>query len=732
MCVANCNPVIAGSGDGFPMDGADLSAALVESANEVYQYITDMQFATDPPLGMSVSDVISYVVGEGYAVLHLEGQVPDTCGLMLMVGDRVLQDSDAGFDRYDEVSRTIVVRPGADVLEDMAEKSPKVRLISDMRFLISTVGEFYRRYGGFLTMPLSDPVASAPVYPEGSEPSRGQRDAVANVLTHRTSYVWGAPGTGKTQFVLAACIRACMAAGRKVAVFAPTNNSVEQVLRGVMKAVPPDDPMWEGTIRLGVPTKSFFRDHPEMCEDRQAQRRIAECERVLDCLGEVLYERSCDDLLHDFESLRSAAFSAEEDPEGNVMLRDHADLRGSFQDMLPFLAMRPATRDLALEASRRDFRSVIGDLFDAVYRRQRPAADIEEYEGWSDADLMSAMMETESEMKALMSRTTGVRLERAVLIAATPHQFISRFRPKGSEEDGRPELDVDHIFLDEAGYCGLMQAASLFTNGVPVTFLGDHMQLPPVSQLDDEVLRSAAERGGRLKLGFLWNMSSLHCETLITEGPGVLSAIYLSDGEPVLRSTPRSDLTESHRFGRNLARVLDSLVYMNGLSGSPDGGDLEIVCIDAVCTSREGRDNRAEAEAVREFLRREKPDPGDVAVLTPYSVQLSVIKRMVGRRYRDSVMTVHGSQGREWDAVVLSVADNGIESREVPLRFTSSQTPIGKKVINTAVSRAKRRLVIVCDRDFWMSRQEELIGGILREVRPEDVEVFNRRCPDAS
>ena len=139
-----------------------------------------------------------------------------------------------------------------------------------------------------------------------------------------------------------------------------------------------------------------------------------------------------------------------------------------------------------------------------------------------------------------------------------------------------------------------------------------------------------------------------------------------------------------------------------------------------------------EAEAVREFLRREKPDPGDVAVLTPYSVQLSMIKRIVGRRYRDSVMTVHGSQGREWDTVVLSVADNGIESREVPLRFTSSQTPIGKKVVNTAVSRAKRRLVLVCDREFWMSRQDELIGGILREVRPEDVESFNRRCPDAS
>ena len=82
-------------------------------------------------------------------------------------------------------------------------------------------------------------------------------------------------------------------------------------------------------------------------------------------------------------------------------------------------------------------------------------------------------------------------------------------------------------------------------------------------------------------------------------------------------------------------------------------------------------------------------------------------------------MTVHGSQGREWDTVILSVADNGIASRDVPLRFTSSQTPIGMKVVNTAVSRAKRRLIVVCDRGFWTSRKDELIGGILGEVPPD-------------
>ena len=714
------------------MDGEEVSRFLIESTNQVYQYVTDMQYATDPPLGVSVTEVSRYDIGGDYAVLHLSGPVPDITGLMLMVGDMLIQESEAGFERYDEISRTVVVRPGRDVLAEMSSQEVRVRLLSDMRFIISAVGDFYRRYGSLLTLPSIDPVSVDPVFPDGREPSERQVVAVQGILSSRMSYVWGAPGTGKTQFVLATCIRACIGAGRRVAVFAPTNNSVEQVLRGIISALPTDDPILKGTIRLGVPTRRFLVEHPEMCEDRQAQRRIGSCMKVMDCLEEVMYERSCDQLEWELEELLRDAVSRREDDRGRVMLRDHPDLLEDFSEIVPFLMSRPVTRDIAVRSDDTDFRSVMGSVIQALYDRERPAADIDEYLEWTDEDIMAALFESRHELESLLDLDTGTRLEKASLIVATPHQFISRFRPRGSDDDGRMELDVDHIFLDEAGYCGLMQAASLFTNGVPVTMLGDHRQLPPVSELDDEVLRSAAERGGRLGYAFFWNMSSLYCEALLTGGPGILSGMYVRSQEPVFHITARADLNESHRFASNLAGILDRYVYHNGMTGSSGGGDLRIMCIDAVCGSRDGRGNRAEAEAIRMFLREESPDPSKIVVLTPYSVQLALIKRMVGGRYRDSAMTVHGSQGREWDTVILSVADNGVLSRDVPFRFTSSSTDIGMRVINTAVSRAKRRLILVCDREFWLQREDELIGGILREVAPEDVWNFNRQCPDGS
>ncbi len=708
------------------MEGEGIAEALVESARAVYEYVQDMQFATDPPLGVSSTEVVSYEVGDGFAVLRLESALQDTSGLMLMVDGSLVDEEGSGFTRYDEISRTIVARPGEDVLAVMRESSPRVRVVSDLKFLISSAGEFYRRYGDLLAMPEPRPVPSSPRYPEGSDPSPEQEEAVRTVLRSGTCYVWGAPGTGKTQYVLATCIRALFDAGRRVAVFAPTNNSVEQVLRGILRAFADDPSVTGGIVRVGVPSSTFLREHPGMCEDRQAQRRMEGLCRSIDMLEEVMYERACDVLEWEVLDLRARACRRPPDGEGRVMLIDNPDLAEPFASLSGLLSMRPATRELASSAVRRDFRDVMGDVVSELYCRGRPAADLEEYSGWSDADLLSEIMEMDRERRELSATTAG-RIGKARIVAATPQQFMSRFRPRGTAEDGRLELDVDHIFLDEACYCGLVNALSLFTNGVPVTFLGDHMQLPPVSQLDDSILRESASGVGRLRYGFLWNMSALYCEGAFEPGVRWLAEAFCVGSPPMLRRTARADLTQSHRFGQNLASVLDRFVYCNGMSGRQDGGDLEILCIDAVCQDRDGRGNRPEAEAVRRFLDRECPDPSGIAILSPYTAQTRMLRSAVGRAYRDCVSTVHGSQGREWDTVVLSVADNGTESREVPYRFTSSSTEMGLRVVNTAVSRARRRLIIVCDREFWMDREGELIGGILREVPPEDVEVFNRR-----
>ncbi len=689
------------------MDPESLSRILTDSASSVLSYIEDMQFATDPPMGVSVTEVHSYDVKDGYAVLHLQSLPQDTGSLMLQVDSQLLVGDEAGFTRYDEVSRTIVVHPGPGVLSAMSIAHPRVRVLSDMKFLVMAVHEFMSRHSGSIGVPCRPPSAGEPVFPLGAEPSEQQRKAVDSILSSPLSYVWGAPGTGKTQFVLATCIRTCIESGMKVAVFAPTNNSVEQVLRGILKAFD-ERKLGKGILRLGVPTKSFLLEHPDMCEDSQAQKRADRLKKSIENLEEVLFERTCDRIRGKVDDLSERL----EVMEGTATIALSPEMG---REMAPILTLCSRTVTIDCDADR-DLREILSEARSALYDRDRPALDIEEYRNMTDSDVVGMISLLERELESISSRCTSRRVKDVSIVAGTPLQFISRFRPRGSADDGRMELDADRIFLDEAGYCSLMHAIALFTNGVPIAFLGDHMQLPPVCEMDRELLERWSRGNTRMRDAFLWDMNALHCETLITGTRDELAGSYRSGAEPRLDLTVRSDLTESHRFGPNLARILDSFVYHNGMTGHGER-NLRILCIDARCTKRKERENEAERDAVVAFLKAESPEPVSLAILTPYAGQVKLLRRSVGK-YRDCVMTVHASQGREWDTVVLSVADNGVLSREVPFRFTSSSGEMGLKIVNTAVSRAKRRLILVCDRSFWISKGDELIGRIAEEAEP--------------
>ena len=590
------------------MDREELSKVLPDSASSLYSYVEDMQFATDPPMGMSVSEVSSYDVRGDYAVLHLFSPLQDTESLMLMVGSDLYHGDEAGFTRYDDVSRTIVIRPGPELLTLLSVGHPSLMVVSDMKFLIRAASEFLSKHSRSIGFPPRPPSEWEPIFPDGSSPSEQQISAVESILSNGLSYVWGAPGTGKTQFVLATCIRTCIAHGLKVAVFAPTNNSVEQVLRGILKAFDKKE-LGDGILRLGVPTKEFLLDHPEMCEDVQAQKRADRLRKSIANMEEILFERTCERMKPNIERIgeRLEAMGGTDNLEGNVM-----------DDMKPVLSLCSSKMLDIGSLDGKDMRSVLAEAKSALYDRDRPALDIDEYVGISDSEIAELISSMEEELDRILSRCTSRRVKDVSIISGTPLQFISRFRPRHSEDDGRMEMDADRIFLDEAGYCNLVHAACLLSNGVPIAFLGDHMQLPPVCEMDSDMLAASASNGGRLKNAFLWDMNALHCEELLFWPRDALALAYASGAEPEFRATARCNLTESHRFGQNLASILDRAVYHNGMTGLGKG-DLELYYIDAIGAERKERGNEAEKTAIFEYLAKESPDPRSIAILTPYA-----------------------------------------------------------------------------------------------------------------
>jgi len=306
------------------------------------------------------------------------------------------------------------------------------------------------------------------------------------------------------------------------------------------------------------------------------------------------------------------------------------------------------------------------------------------------------------------------RSKKVKILAMTP--YILMGRPALFEEDGI--IDVDHIFIDEAGYANLIQTMPVFMCGPPVTMLGDHMQLPPVCEIDREkiVTWATGDFDGYMKNAFMWDQSARFIESFLYEDIDQVRRLYLEDKGPDYSKTARVNLTKSHRFADSMARILDKSVYDNGIRGLEDA-HLEVICYNVVGKNPDIRVNIKEAEAITAYLKKNRKNLGSFVVLTPYRDQRSKIISMNPDK-ESHILTIHGSQGREWDTVMISVSDNRTSNREVPYRFTSSLPPnVGMKVMNTAVSRAKKRLIIFCDYEFWAGRAKrgDLLGMIVAD-----------------
>ncbi len=78
-------------------------------------------------------------------------------------------------------------------------------------------------------------------------------------------------------------------------------------------------------------------------------------------------------------------------------------------------------------------------------------------------------------------------------------------------------------------------------------------------------------------------------------------------------------------------------------------------------------------------------------------------------------MSIHKSQGQEWNTMIIFVVNfqsNGAHG----MWFTNTTNKMSKglKVINTAVSRAKKRLILVGHHGFWIAQENQLLGELFR------------------
>lgn len=311
-----------------------------------------------------------------------------------------------------------------------------------------------------------------------------------------------------------------------------------------------------------------------------------------------------------------------------------------------------------------------------------------------DEDLDEATaFQIREELNNLEPRLTANRIRTVSIVAATTDTFLARFT-------GAYALDYhpDHIYLDEAAYCPLIKALPLLSLAPGrLTMLGDVHQLPPVTQLNDDEVRQNLEL-------VLWTRPAVLLGAVFSDS---LLDLYLRSGINSLPYTEVRYLTHSFRYGFELGSVLSGLVYNGNLMGmAPEG--TELIVLDAPARGvMPKRTSPPEADAIRQYLAAAEPQ--NCAILTPYCNQATLLRNRLPQPFRKAVKTIHATQGQEWDTVILSVVDN----RNMFLTDSTNSIAHGQEVINTAVSRAKRRLIIVCDESFWRCQEGQLLQELI-------------------
>lgn len=632
-----------------------LQDEAVRSAEIYLDYLIEHK---DEGLGMvraQVRSVQSSLLG-GEMLLFTDRVMRSAEGLVIRIGGTVYENSDQ--EEYFKVlsvsRRKVLIAPkeelAAHIEASISSKEPVI-LETDLTFLVKRVLHWYEKHGDKVRLPSKQPVCALdPDNPISL--SENQYNCARLAMTTPLSYIWGAPGTGKTKHVLTSCVLSYIRAGKKVILVAPTNNALEQSLSGLLRALSLEasmDPVGK-IIRLGVPGDAFRRVWPSICEEGAMEWLKMDIREKIDALDNRI--REIDEIL-----------SGKRDASANELIAS-----GS------------------IETLKTEKKRCISRKNDLLIKNR----------------------------KLNENRNIAPMLNEFSVVAATVDSCLFRIQPDGA-------FEPDHIFLDEAGFCNVIKGMTLLGFGKPLTLLGDHMQLPPVFEGENDLLQDPEK-----KLARLWKISSLYLEDAVVCGSLESFCAYDPVKPPRFERMFKDNLVETYRFGSELAQILAKRIYGPQFN-SKSINETKIVFINAPKKpedkekdgdGKHRRISHSEAKCARALIEANMNRVGvTMGIITPYRKQRRLLSETMDRLYKkykreeedmeDDIVTVHQSQGREWDILLFSITDAFDE-----MYFTNSRDMNALKLINTAVSRARKMLVLIGDAEDWKGKNGQMISEL--------------------
>lgn len=332
--------------------------------------------------------------------------------------------------------------------------------------------------------------------------------------------------------------------------------------------------------------------------------------------------------------------------------------------------------------SKRDMAKII-TTFQAMYYRTRKVelsaeiAGIEEYLNHVNKNLLDDLCEQSMiALKNKLARKYEANGNRQIfsendlwrepykVLAEYPVILSTTFSSRNSLNTG---IVYDYIIMDEASQVDIATGALALSCAKNVVIVGDTKQLPNVVTEDAKGKARTIFESFHVNEGYLYTKSFL--QSILDVMPNVTQTL----------------LREHYRCHPKIINFCNQKFYRGELIiMTEDKGEEDVLSVVKTVVGNHARDHYSQRQIdviKKEIIPKYALEPKETGIIAPYKNQVEAL----GREISDmDAATVHKFQGKEKENIIISTVDDEI-----------SDFADDPYLINVAVSRAKKRLVLV-------------------------------------
>ncbi len=541
-------------------------------------------------------------------------------------------------------------------------------------------------------------------------------------LSGAVTAIQGPPGTGKSQTIVT-LLASALAAGGSVIFVAKNHRALDEIEKRLLELLPGSVAMVRARDADGERNVSMFDVLVDLANGSAADSEAVEAggdrqKLILDAAANRVaafrteserarYHLILADLIERLEDLDKAyaatgASSSHSRWKGLVewlrgwFRRNQEDLHSTH-----FKNTRPEEIRRRITALRRKLATLPAPSDPPLPRVHKHLPQLVHAREAPDADTLQHLRSRKSDIEFMRS---GARMRN---LTADDASVLLRYRPVWAASTGAVPARIplspalfDLAIFDEASQCDIASALPILARAKRAVIVGDPEQLsfiPSLGRAQEHALMDAAglPKAGRAA----WAQSRNSLFDFVRARIGVDRLHLLPDQ---FRSAPAIvDYTSETFYGGRLRARRDDDEFRAPRDYRPG---LHWEDVRGACAREDGGNiNRAEAEWITQrvlSLASEAGFDGSVGVISPFSAQVALIRRLVEKtitrearaKLRLSIDTVDAWQGGEADVVFISLAV-GANAAHSAISFLSKE----RRRFNVAISRAKAVATIVGD-----------------------------------